>query len=100
MDVRALSSVTDFFVLCTAGSARQLTAVKEHVEEQLDRQGCPLWHAEGVAASARLAASASSVPQWILMDFGDVVVHLFDQSTRAFYRLEDLWADAPRLPMD
>jgi ribosome-associated protein len=100
MDVRALSSVTDFFVLCTAGSARQLAAVKECVEEQLDRAGCPLWHAEGVAASTRLPAGASSAPQWILMDFGDVIVHLFDQPTRAFYRLEDLWADAPRLPMD
>jgi len=100
MDVRALSSVTDFFVLCTAGSARQLTAVKEHVEEVLDRQGSPSWHTEGVAASPRLSASVSSAPQWILMDFGDIVVHLLDQPTRAFYRLEDLWADAPRLPMD
>lgn len=100
MDVRALSSVTDFFVLCTAGSARQIEAIKEHVEDVLEQHGSPVWHTEGVATSSLGVSRAPSAPQWVLMDFGDFVVHLLDQPTRAFYRLEELWADAPRVPIN
>ena len=121
MDLRTLSPVTDFFILCTAGSARQLDALKDHIEDELARQGCALRHVEGAASPggpappARLAsapgraAMARDGPgppraserdlRWVLMDGGDIVVHLLDQPTRAFYRLEDLWADAPRLPL-
>ncbi len=96
MDLRALSSVTDFFILCTAGSSRQIAALKDHIEAALVRQGCPIRHTEGTAS---VASGAIQGVQWVLMDCGDLVVHLFNQQARALYRLEELWADAPRLPL-
>ena len=94
MDLRALSSVTDYFVVCTAGSSRQIMALKEHVEDTLHEQRCPVWHAEGTVAEAPRGVE---IHQWVLVDCGDVVIHLFDQAARAFYGLERLWADAPRV---
>ena len=99
MDLRLLSSVTDFFVICTAGSARQLNALKEHIETVLLQHGCPVWHTEGTASGALPPSRVDHDPQWVLLDCGEVVVHLLDQPARAFYRLEELWADAPRIPV-
>lgn len=99
MDLRTLSPVTDFFILCTAGSARQLDALKDHIEDELARQGCALRHIEGAATAGGPPRASERDLRWVLMDGGDIVVHLLDQPTRAFYRLEDLWADAPRLPL-
>ena len=96
MDLRALSTVADCFVLCTATSPRQFDAIREHVEEVLAGQGAAVWHTEGSAS----ATASSDELRWVLMDFGEIVVHLMDPRTRAFYRLEDLWRDAPRLPLD
>ena len=97
LDVRAGSSVTDFFVLCTAGSSPQLAALQEHIEAVLAQRGERIGHAEG-AAAPRDGAEADA-PRWVLLDCADVVVHLLDQRARAFYRLEDLWADAPRVAL-
>ena len=98
LDLRGLSTVTDFFVLCTADNARQLSALNDHIEAGLAQLGVSVWHTEGmVAASVR--GEAFDAPQWLLMDCGEVVVHLLDRRARAFYRLEDLWADAPRIPV-
>lgn len=99
MDLRTLSTVADVFLVCTAGSARQLAAIKDHLETVLAKRGWPVWHAEGVARRPA-AGNGSDEPQWLLMDCGDLIIHLFDQRARAFYRLEDLWADAPRIPVD
>lgn len=97
MDLRSLSTVTDFFVICTAASGRQLIALKEHLEASLDQQGSPVWHTEGAALPVGPASPFSQESQWVLMDCGEIVIHLFDQHARAFYRLEELWADAPRV---
>lgn len=94
MDVRTLSDVTDFFVLCTAGSHRQLTAIQDQIERLLAEQGGAVWHTED---AAREAPGSEPIPQWLLMDCGDVVVHLLDSYARSLYRLEELWADAPRV---
>ncbi len=94
MDLRALSSVTDFFVLCTAGSAPQIDALREHVTVVFDRLGSPIRHIEG---DGHGSSRSPSDPRWVLLDGGDVVVHLLDPRARAFYRLEELWADAPRI---
>jgi len=99
LDLRSLSTVADFFVVCTAGSARQINALKDHIEAALRQRGCSVWHTEGTALAPTLAQDGGQPPQWVLMDCGDVVVHLLDQQARAFYRLEELWADAPRLPL-
>ena len=97
IDLRSLSSVTDFFVICTAGSGRQIDALTDHIDAVLSQRGCPVWHIEGTAAAS--ARGFIQHPQWVLMDYGDLVVHLMDQQARAFYQLEQLWADAPRVPL-
>ena len=98
VDLRSLSSVTDFFVICTAGSSRQIDALKDHIEAVLSSQGWPVWHIEGDAAAAP-SRGFTHEPQWVLMDYGDIVVHLMDQQARSFYQLEQLWGDAPRVPL-
>jgi ribosome-associated protein len=99
MDLRSLSTVTDFFVLCTAKSVRQLKALREHLERTLAQQGQRLWHVEGVGPGVPASSATGGEPHWMLMDYGDLVVHLFDAHARALYQLEHLWADAPRLPL-
>ncbi|MBI4343893.1 MAG: ribosome silencing factor [Candidatus Omnitrophica bacterium] len=96
MDLRGCSGITDYFVLCTAGSSRQVQALTDHLEETLRRNRCPVWHAEGASARPQPGAWAEG-RQWVLVDCGDVVVHLFDKAARSFYSLERLWADAPRV---
>ena len=100
LDVRSLSTVTDFFVICTAGSGRQITALTDHIEAVLQQQGVRVWHTEGAVTKAGTFGTFTNDPHWVLMDCGDLVVHLLDQQGRAFYRLEDLWADALRIPID
>jgi ribosome-associated protein len=101
MDLRAISDVTDFFVVCTADSTRQIDAVKDHIEVTLRQRGCPVWHAEeGCATPAEPARSGNHGLHWVLLDCGAIVVHLFDPNARSFYRLEELWRDAPRIPVD
>ena len=109
LDLRELSTLTDFFVICTAFSRPQMAALQEHLEGALAQYGCPLWHAEGVGSQQAPSAlwvrrgseagGASHELLWVLLDFGDIVVHLLDQLTRDFYQLERLWADAPRVAM-
>lgn len=100
IDVRSLSTVTDFFVIGTAMSTRQLAALQEHIETQLAQQGERLWHVEGMASHSRTSlARTPEAPQWVLMDCGDIVVHLMDTRARELYQLERLWADAPRIPL-
>ncbi|MGD8450819.1 MAG: ribosome silencing factor [Phycisphaerae bacterium] len=86
LDLRGLSGFADFFVLGTGSSDRQMHAVVDFVEE----------HAKAVGRSPfKLADSRSA--HWILADYVDVVVHLFDQQHREFYDLSGLWGDAPRV---
>ncbi len=112
MDLRALSGVTDFFVIATAATQRQAVAITDAIEDQLDRYGERVWHIEGSARvkagppSARPRDLAGPIAQqtdglsWVLMDCGDLVVHLFNPPAREFYQLERLWGDAPRIPLD
>ena len=109
MDVRRLSSVTDFFVICTAMSPPQTRAIREAVEEELRRDRQRVWHVEGSAAAASSAGSFSGSGEagvgteglsWMLMDCGDVVVHVLNPPARLFYQLERLWGDAPQIPLD
>lgn len=85
LDVRPLNTLTDFLVIGTCESGRQMLAVVEHVEAQLGRQGVEPHHLEGLEGL-----------RWVLMDYFDVVVHLFDPEAREYYALERLWGDAPR----
>jgi ribosome-associated protein len=90
LDVHELIVITDFFVICSAGTDRQLKTVIENVEERL-RSGLEVRPArrEGEAGAG-----------WWLLDYIDVVVHVFGSEERAYYDLERLWRDAPRLSWD
>jgi ribosome-associated protein len=83
MDIRTVSAIADFFVICSGTSERQLQAVYDAVRTGLEELGIHLFHAEGTSASG-----------WILMDYGAVIVHVLSPPTRHYYNLEQLWKDA------
>jgi ribosome-associated protein len=86
LDMRGLTPLYDFFVLATGTSRRQIHTLAEEIDAALRSQGDTRLGIEGYEAS-----------KWVVQDYGDVVVHLFDPDSRAYYALEDLWADAPHL---
>ena len=86
MDVRGISPVTDYFVIATGSSARQLRSVADSIEQVADEYG-----------ERPLGTEGRSDARWILLDFVTVVVHIFDPPSRAHYDLELLWGDAPRV---
>jgi ribosome-associated protein len=75
-------------VICSGESTTQVKAIEEQIEERLKEEGIKLRGVEGLTFS-----------HWILMDYGDVIVHIFEEETRAFYELEKLWIDAKRIPV-
>ncbi len=84
LDLRGVSSATDFFLLATGTSDIQVRAIAEHVLEELAQAGVRPLHVEGMDRA-----------RWVLMDFVDFVVHVFHPLARDFYQLETLWGDAP-----
>lgn len=88
MRVLELVEYTDYFVVCSARSDRHARAIYDHLWDELAKEGKKPLSSEGVEAA-----------QWILVDYGSVVVHIFFEPVREFYGLERLWADAPRLEL-
>lgn len=87
LDVGEVLAITGWFVITSGGSARQVRAIVEAVEEGVDLAGGPKpLRIEGLAEGS-----------WVLMDYGDVIVHVMDDETRAFYDLERLWRDVPAI---
>ena len=89
LDVRSITSIADFFVLGTCESQRQVRSSAEYVDERLSREGIPSPRMEGL-----------SNLQWVLLDYTDVIAHVFDRESREYYGLERLWGDAPRVAFD
>ncbi len=87
LDLRTLSTVADYFVICSGGSERQLKAIADGIEESLGRSA-------HIKPKAVIGTSGGG---WVLMDYIDVVVHIFLPSQRAYYSLEALWQQAPVL---
>ena len=84
MDIHELTTIADFFVICSGENERQLRAISRTLTDELgEREVHPL-HIEGEPVSG-----------WILLDYNDVMVHIFDEELRSFYNLEDRWAEAP-----
>ena len=81
LDIHEVSSFADFFVIMTAESRRQMDSLSEDLEGVMKRSGASFHHREGSISAG-----------WILLDFGDVIVHLFAPEERDFYHLEELWA--------
>jgi ribosome-associated protein len=88
LDLQDLSGIADSFLLCTGSSTTHIRTIADAVEAALKAEGQRALHREGVPESG-----------WILLDYGDVVVHIFLPETRAFYALDRLWGDAPELPI-
>jgi iojap-like ribosome-associated protein len=83
LDITDISPITDYFVICSGSSTIQVKAIAEEIEDKLLGKGYNLYHKEGYNTS-----------RWILLDFGNVIVHVFHREEREFYNLERLWADA------
>ncbi len=86
LDVRALTSVADAFIICSARSNRQVSAIADLVQRALKKRKIRPLGVEGKGEGL-----------WVLMDYGHVIIHIFYEPVRAFYDLEGLWRDAPRL---
>jgi ribosome-associated protein len=89
LDMRGMTPVFDYFVIVTGNSRRQLHAISEEIEHVLEQQ----------LRDKRMGIEGYDESRWILLDYGNVVIHLFDQETREFYALEDFWSDARRVPL-
>jgi ribosome-associated protein len=88
LDMRDSSSITDYFLICSGGSERQIRAIVDAIDEGMNPLGLASLGVEGYRDG-----------HWILMDYGDVIVHVFSPETREYYDLERLWANAPRLDL-
>ena len=86
LDVRKLTSVAEAFIICSGRSNRQVTAIADFVQRDLKKKGKKPINVEGKKEG-----------HWVLMDYGDVIIHIFYESLRNFYDLEGLWIDARRL---
>jgi ribosome-associated protein len=83
LDLRELHGVCDYFFICSASSEVQVKAVAEAIEEKLRESGARPWHVEGLDGR-----------RWVLLDYVDVVIHVFHEKTREYYLLDRLWGDA------
>ncbi len=82
LNVAHLTVLADYFVICTARSNKQVKAIAEYVEEKMEENGVPVLRSDGVREG-----------KWAVLDFGSVIVHVFNDDTRMFYCLEKLWTD-------
>ena len=89
LDLRGLSNIADYFVIASGSNQNQVQAMVDNVEEQLGRAGYEPKQIEGTKNSS-----------WILMDYGDLIIHIFDEENRLFYDLERIWRDGKEIPAD
>lgn len=87
LDISGVSVLADYFIIATVGNPNQTRAVCEVAEEALHKHGVRLLHSEGMGDSGG----------WVLLDFGSIVIHLFDKEVRSFYNLERIWGDAAEI---
>ena len=83
LDIRKISVLTDYFIICDGNNANQIRAMAAEAEGKLGKAGLPLRRHEGDGSEG-----------WLLLDFGDIIIHIFNNETRAYYKLEKVWADA------
>lgn len=89
LDVGELINITDYFVICSGANERQVATVVEEIEKELRGKGAKPFRREGEREQ-----------RWVLLDYFDLVIHVFHAEEREFYDLERLWKDAPRVPFD
>ncbi|MFH2065695.1 MAG: ribosome silencing factor [Pseudomonadota bacterium] len=86
LDVRKLTSIADVFMICSGSSNRQVTSIGEHIRRELKKNGIKPYHMEGIKEG-----------QWVLLDYGNVIIHVFYEPVRSFYDLDGLWEDAGKI---
>ena len=89
MDLRELTAMADYFVICSADSDTQVKAIADEIDKNLKDEGIRAWHKEGYKGL-----------NWVLLDYVDVVVHIFKKDVRLYYNLERLWGDAPSIDVE
>ncbi len=89
LDMRKITPVFDYFVIATGSSRRQLHAISEEIDHCLEDE----------MDDERMGIEGYNESQWILLDYGNIVIHLFDQETREYYALEDLWSESVQVPV-
>jgi ribosome-associated protein len=88
LDLREVGTFTDAFLVCSGASQRQVQAISDAIEEMLGRRGLRLWHREGYEGA-----------EWVLLDYGFCIMHIFHERARNFYDLERLWRQARRIDL-
>lgn len=86
LDLHSVSDFTDYFIIASGSNTRQVQAIANAIEEAMLAQGVKAHHIEGAQQG-----------RWVLLDYGDFVAHIFDEDRRRYYRLEDIWSDAPEV---
>jgi ribosome-associated protein len=86
LDISEIASFANYFLICTGDSSRQMQAIADEIEKRLKAQGTRPSHMEGYQNS-----------EWILLDYGDLVIHIFSKTARVYYDLERLWRDSKKL---
>jgi ribosome-associated protein len=89
LDLQGLTQIADYFVICSGESTTQVKAIAEEIERRFDALGVKPLGREGRKNNL-----------WVLMDYGDIIVHIFEEETRTFYELEKLWIDAKRISVE
>ena len=89
LDIKEISSFADYFIICSGNSSRQVQAIASTIEIELKKKGIYSLGIEGFNEG-----------KWILLDYDDIIIHVFYQPLREFYELERLWADAPRVTLE
>ncbi len=89
LDLAELTTLTNYFVIATGGSNKNVQAICDEVEEKMKEQGAKLWNKEGYDSG-----------EWVLLSYDDVIVHIFQSEIREFYKLEHIWKDAPSVDVD
>lgn len=88
LELKDLSTIADYFVICSGENPTQIRAIAESIHNYYSKQKIYPLGKEGL-----------DFAHWVLIDYGDIVVHIFDEETRSFYDLEKFWIDAPRIPV-
>ena len=89
IDISQVSVLADYFIIANGTNISQIQALADEVEEKLGRAGCPLKQIEGYDHA-----------NWVLLDFGDIIIHIFDKENRLFYDLERIWRDGKTIEPD
>jgi len=87
LDIGGLTSIADYFVICSGSSERQVNAIADAIQDELKKTFNTLAKVEGTSSGT-----------WVLLDYDDIIVHIFHENIRTFYGLENMWRDAPQIP--